>query len=52
LSYTRDDGPQDKAWWGFVNAPPQCPGLTHEVGEPTDTGFCEGSGKKFFAKIC
>jgi hypothetical protein len=27
-------------------------GLTHEVGEPTDTGFCEGSGKKFFARIC
>jgi hypothetical protein len=26
--------------------------LTHESGNPMVTGFFEGNGKKFFAKIC
>jgi hypothetical protein len=26
--------------------------LTHEAGNPMVTGFFEGNGKKFFAKIC
>jgi hypothetical protein len=26
--------------------------LTHEFGNPVVTGFFEGGGEKFFAKIC
>jgi hypothetical protein len=35
-----------------VNAEPPESGLTHEAQNAMLTGFFEGSGKKFFAKIC